>query len=69
MRKYWYYVMKTSKGEVWNVCYSDDGEFPLSEELNKWSKLYPLGIIIKYWHEISSAQYKKLSKYFEKTNK
>lgn len=69
MRKYYYYVTKTSKGEGWNVCYSDSGEFPLSDELKKWSKLYRLGLIITFWHEISSSQYEKMSKYFENQKK
>lgn len=69
MRRYWYYTMKTSKGEVWNVCYTENGCFPLYEEISKWSKLYPLGVIINFWKEISSEQYEKLSKYFGNQSK
>lgn len=69
MRKYWYYTFQTAKSFGFMACFSDSGEFDLAET-TLWLKGYVSeDATITNWHEISSAQYKKLSKYFEKTNK
>lgn len=72
MRKYWYYTFKTANSIGNGVSYSDDGEFDIVERTKhikeKFSDIKG-GVVIDNWHEISSTQYEKLSKYFADKNK
>lgn len=72
MRKYWYYTFKTANNIGNGVSYSDDGEFDIVEKTKhiegKFSDIKGC-VVIDNWHEISSTQYEKLSKYFADRNK
>lgn len=69
MRKYYYYVYRVYGRFANGICYSDSGQFELEGMMDVLHDQHGTDCIITFWHEISSAQYKKLSKYFEKTNK
>lgn len=69
MRKYYYYVYESQKAFGCNICYSDSGEFDLSMCYDCLSVLKGQPFVIKFWHEISSSQYEKMSKYFENQKK
>lgn len=72
MRKYWYYTYKTANLFGCGVCLSDDGEFDIlgrMEYIGNKCSVDKGTVVIDNWHEISSTQYEKLSKYFADKNK
>lgn len=68
MRKYYYYTYETRNSFGYRICYSDSGEFDIAFALEILYNMYGSAVITN-WHEISSAQYEKLSKIFNNNNK
>lgn len=69
MRKYYYYTYKIGKKEMLRTTWSDSGEFEIAEEMRELRNFHCVIPYITFWHEISSTQFEKLSKYFENQNK
>lgn len=75
MKKYWYYTYKVQdkKGNIrigFGTLSTDGGEFPISYLLESLQKaLKTDNVVFDSWHEISTEQYEKMQKFFDKTNK
>ena len=65
MVKYYYFVYKHKNG-IGNSVAKYDGEFNLCSAMQWLEQFYPDGCIILNWKEISSWQYDKLYKKYDK---
>lgn len=74
MKKYWYFTYKvgTKNGHIFGVgkCSFEDGEFDIADVIDHLMDEFKTeNVAVDSWHEISTKQYEKMQKFFDKTKK